>query len=299
MAVTGLAALLAGYALWFDSYARNESILRYSDYGFYGLQMGSPQLFTWIKQNSDRFTSFCVGTNLFNMGDVFAWFFLPQRTLKEVRMVDLDDVCRGRLAWPQGVAFLFPAGFPAGARSAGCPLGARVLFTVADPLGHPVMMAGSLVKEPGFDAWVSEQDKRSRLPVTETAVAYGHVVTVEHPPFDIGSAADLFDGNSSTIARAQQVNPARYEIRFRGAQHLKKVGVEFANTTEADVTVTTNGPTGDLCWGRQHYSRSRGDAPALVFRMAAPTAVSAITIDVHLTDQGQFGFVHLSGLTWR
>ncbi len=298
-AVAGLTALLAGYALWFGSYARNESIRRYSDYGFYGLQMGSPQLFNWIRQNSDRFTAFRVGSNLFNMGEVFAWFFLPQATLDKLKIVDLDDLCRGRLAWPQGAVFLFPAGFPDGIRSTGCPLDARVLFTVADPLGHPVMMAGSIAKQRGFGAWVAEQDERSRLPVTETAAAYGQVVTVEHPPFDIGSAASLFDDNPGTITRTQQVNPARYEIRFRAARRLREVGVEFANTTEADVTVATSGPTGDLAWGRQHYSRYHGDAQELVFRRALATPVSAITVEVHLTDQGQFGFVHVSGIVWR
>lgn len=295
----GLTGFLVGYAIWFGSHARNESIRHYSDYGFYGLQMGSPQLFSWIRQNSDRFPAFYAASDLFNKGDALASFFLPQTTLNKFEIADLDDICRGRLAWPEGAAFLFPVGFLANTRSAGCPLGARVLYTVADPLGRPVMIAGSLTKGPGFAAWVAEQEKTSRLPLTETTAAYGHIVTIEHPPLDMGSVDDLLDGKPSTVTRTHQVNPARYTITFRAARRLREVGVQLTNTTEADVTVTTSGPTGTLLWGRQHYSRYHGDAEALVFRRALAAPASAITIDVHLTDQGEFGFVHLSGITWR
>lgn len=298
-AVGALTAFLVGYAFWFGSYARNTSIRRYSDYGFYGLQMGAPQLFTWIEQNSDRFTAFRVGTNLFNMGEAFTWFFLPQPTLNKVKMVELDNVCRGRITWPQGTAFLFPAGFPAGILSAGCPLDVRVLYTLTDPLGRPVMMAGSLTKEGGFSAWAAAQLAKSRLPVVETTTAYGHEVTVEHPRFDIGSLTDLFDGNPGTIARTQQINPALYVIRFKKEQRLGQVEVVFANTTAADVTVTTTGPTGEVAWGQRHYSRDHGDTQTVLLRMAPPISVSAITVEVRLTDQDRFGSVHLSGIMWK
>ncbi len=298
-AVGALTAFLVAYAVWFSSYTRHESIRRYSDYGFFGLQMGAPQLFDWIGHNAERFTSVYLATNLFNTGDVFARFFLPQRALDKVVMSNLDEVCRGRLTWPEGAVFIFPEAFPVSTRSAGCPLDIRVLHTVNDPLGRPLMMAGTLTRERGFSGWAAENLAKVRSSVEETAMAYGDLVTVEHPRFDIGSLVDLFDDNPRTITRTQLVNPARYEIRFGTTRRLSRIGVVVANTTEADVTVTTAGPDGETFSKRQHYSRYRGDAETVLFPSALPTSASALTIEVKLTDQDEFGSVHLSGITWQ
>jgi len=295
----GLGLLLAGYALAFDGYARNESIRRYSDYGYYGLQMGSPQLFQWIGQNRDRFARFWVSTDLFNMGDVFARFFLPEKDFAQVKMVQPSDIFRGELTWREGTVFAVTSGFQDDVRSSGCPLELQALYTVTDPLGRPIILTCFLGKGAAFGSWIDDQAKRRLLPVKENVTANGDTVTVEHPRFDIGSVADLFDKRPNSITRTQQVNPAHYVIGFTKARTLREVDVTFANTTEADVTVSTVDPGGEISWGRKHYSRRHGDSPALLFTSGSPAKCMTLNIEVKLTYQDEFGSVHLSGIAWR
>jgi len=54
-------------------------------------------------------------------------------------------------------------------------------------------------------------------------------VTVTHTPVDIGSVADLFDGDQFTLARSEAVNPAWYQVELPTPRSLTGTGVALSH----------------------------------------------------------------------
>ncbi len=52
-------------------------------------------------------------------------------------------------------------------------------------------------------------------------------ITVVTSPHDIGALSDIFDGNSNTLLRSQQINPQQ-TVR-RGGFHSRRAGCDFAS----------------------------------------------------------------------
>lgn len=64
-------------------------------------------------------------------------------------------------------------------------------------------------------------------PIVEEFDLNGETIRVTHTPFDIGEVKDLFDRDTSTLARGLKANPLLLDFEFPQAKPLKGLAMDF------------------------------------------------------------------------
>ncbi|MGH7818652.1 MAG: hypothetical protein ACREQ9_02675, partial [Candidatus Binatia bacterium] len=229
--IAGAAALgvLATHALLFRGYVLHVAPYSYVDYGFYGVQMGAPQIFRWIAAHHSGYDRIRVSHASFNSTQIFIPFYLDGgEAAKKTSVADLSRVCSTPAPLPPRTVYVAPVGVFAELRATGCPIRKHVIAVVPNPRGETLFEIATLDREAGFEDWMLHADERRRTLRRSTIDRGGLPLEVEHSAFE-GGANAVFDGNRSTLARTARVNPARVVIHLPGIP-LRQISVWVSHT---------------------------------------------------------------------
>lgn len=222
---------LIGFTLLMDCLTDGPNFLR--DYGLYGMQWGSAPL---MRDAYPILLRDHPGARIFSTTDwangvnAFVPFFhLPE---DRIEFVNLDVIRAG--AWDGSPDDLLALPAFDLAALADCPLFAP--FEILGRLPRPDGKIGFYI---GHLRWAADaKEKMAALraeqsaPATDQLTIGGKPVTVLHPPFELGSVDELFDGKPYTTPRCYRGIPMVIELHFTPPRALTAVRVFHRERTE-------------------------------------------------------------------
>lgn len=103
---------------------------------------------------------------------------------------------------------------------------------LATPDGYPGFHIGPLLWAADAREQLTALRAAQSTPVATELTIGGQPVTVLHPPFELGSVEDLFDGKPYTTPRCFRGIPMTIELRFPSPRALAAVRVAHRDRTE-------------------------------------------------------------------
>jgi hypothetical protein len=104
----------------------------------------------------------------------------------------------------------------------------RVTRVIPYPDGRPGFYFVHMRYSPAADAIFAAERRARQRPIFSHVTIDGQPVTVRHPLFDIGRIDDVFDGDSFTVARTFEANPAVLQLTFPRPRSIRAVQVRIA-----------------------------------------------------------------------
>jgi hypothetical protein len=116
--------------------------------------------------------------------------------------------------------------------------GIQILNIIPYPNGKPGFYFIHMRYIDNVDSIFSAEAALRKILATESAtLPDGETISVSHSQFDMGTIADMFDGNNETVTRTFEANPMQIQVGFPEPRELKGVTVRVGGV-ESRVTVT-------------------------------------------------------------
>jgi len=288
------------YAGWFRNYVFTVAPYAYKDYGFYGVQMGAPEVYAWVKQHHQQYQNILMAHDLFNGGDIFIPFYLQDEAAEKTRIADITQICKSMIPFPEQAVYVVRSTFFTEAPIRDCPLEKQVLASIPDPKGQPLFAIVGLHRKAGFTQWFRAADEQRRTLQTDKVTWNSMTLDVEHSRFDIGNAQAMFDGNLETLARSAQINPAHIRVHLPQVS-MQRITIMTPHTHGAVAAVKTYSGKAVNLWTLETYAPIPNTSFAILsFVPKEPVAaVTLLDMTFKMTTMDQYGFVHLSEITWE
>jgi len=292
-----LAALLAE-AAWFRHHVYQVAPYLYRDYGFYGLQIGAREVFEWAGQQSEVYEKIYLAADLFNAGEIFPAFYLPQDFQPKLRVLDAYGLCQGRLEPVAGSLWIIQASFLDRITYSGCPLQLSIIKTFYDLRHKPLYYGAILQPKPGFVDWQVKQEKaRRQLLKARLDTRFGPVV-LTHTPFDMGEPAFIVDNNEATLVRTAGINPLHLVLDVT-PQSMSELELVVSNNHAVRITLQVVVQSEPVDLGYHDADSGGGVATVQIKFPQRLDNVKQISLDLQALDADQYGFVHLKELRWK
>ncbi len=209
----GVFAVLSAINIYMLYDATTNGATWYGDYGLSGLQYGGQQVFEQVRADlaSAPKVDVWIAATWLNGPDAIKDFFLPDEPRAE--FFDLNAIMREKYTIDGLLLVLTREDYQRVTDSRKFTINSieHVLLRPDDTPGfYFVRMSYSPQADTIFAA---EREARSRL-IADSLILTGQTVTVAHTPFDSGPLTNLFDGDSRTLVRTRETNPAVIEIAF-------------------------------------------------------------------------------------
>lgn len=283
-----------------------ESKFHYDNYGFYGVQMGSPEVFRWIKNNHLDYSQINVVQGSFNAPQIFSLFYLNESARGKVSMPELDYVCRESIPLEPDIVWIIPASQLRDLLSTGCPIHFEYIYQIKAPDNSPLfeivtLRAASKVALMDWRNKSLEEELVRRKAVYRTTVNYKNSpLIVEHPLLGAGSIENLLDGSDASIIRVDKINPATFTIHLNGSPVRNVEVTPSEHTSMAKVSIRTYFAENRINWGSKLYERGSSSSRKLIFESPEKSSrVDSIEVIVFLPDWGGDGSPHLSKIEWN
>lgn len=205
--------LLSGGSLYMLRDALVNGPLWFSDYGLTGLQYGSRQVFTEIRDYLDQRpgTRLILSPSWANGTDVIARFFfddpLPFEMGSVVGYFDevrpLDDKTLFVMI-PEELVKIPPSRFT----------NIQVEKTLLYPDGRPGFFFVRMQYVPDIEKVMAREEAQRRQPKTERLILSGQPVDLSYTPLDMGQVTELFDGSRDSLVRTYAINPMLLTFDF-------------------------------------------------------------------------------------
>ena len=286
---------MCGYMGWFFVYTQTKALYTYPFYGMYGIQYGARQLYDFIRERLKTDGDIRVINANFNSGETHREFYLSEQERARVTIIEPLHICQGRQQWSDSTLFIFPPLWFESIAPNTCPQFEReVAAVIRDPRGDPLFEALRLKHSPRVDQWF-EGIKRERLkPKTTQVEVNGIPATLLHTKIAWGTIEGLFDGDSGTRLRTDDINPGVFTLNF-ATTPIKEVAVRLDNTALARIKAEIlKGGTWQLL-GERDFSRSRGDSMLLSFPNPHGS-IEGVRFTVELPGGGDRASVHLADI---
>lgn len=215
----------AGVLLFFNS-TLAASPYWFSDYGLYGAQYGAKQIFMdTVPKLLRRYpaTTIYVSSTWANGPNIFIDFFIPPEDRARVHMRDLTYYQFRRRPLDAGDVLVMTASEYEKARADPRFTIRQVEAELPYPDGSPGFYFTRLEYSAQADAIFAAEQAERQQPVQTSAMIDGQQVTVIHSRFDGGQIADLFDGDTFSLARGMEANPLHLDFRFPQPRALSGV----------------------------------------------------------------------------
>lgn len=270
----------------------------YRDYGLYGMQFGGPQVGAAVSRRLDSVPE----------GRVVVSPVWANNTDRIVRLVTDDDVRVradsieswrfAKLPIPSELAFVVTHEEYGTIRRDVRFTSVEVLEVVDYPDGRPGFFLLRLGYSGEAEEIFAREKAARRRPVTETTSVDGVLAEVTYLRLSHGRVADLFDGDSFTLARTLEANPFIVRIAFRTRRELTGIEVALA-TMQPYVTVKVTEPDrrAPLVF-RQRLDEVRTE-PRLSIPFGRPLTVVAVEIAVRDVRRSGDDQVHIAELTFE
>lgn len=241
-----VAVILTGMTVGMTRTALTTGPVWFVDYGLYGMQWGSRQVFEEIdvRLRDDARLEIVVSTGWANNPNVFVPFFVDESRRDRVMFHDIDDYLVRYLPFSDDTLFVLSAEDHADALASQKFEIIEPEQVVSWPDGRPGFFVQRLQYVPDAEQrFEADRIERARLS-TETVSIDGEVVTVEHPDLDKGVIEDAFDGNDDTVARGTAANPFVLQLTYPTPREVSTIEL-VTQRMELEMTVVLLGPDGE------------------------------------------------------
>jgi hypothetical protein len=281
---------LANGPVWFD------------DYTLYGLQYGARQVFgEMVPDLLHEFPESTIGVspNWANGTDLFIRFFIPKPQQSNVQMKWIGDFLAKRQEIPPGLILVMTADEYARACASGKFKEVKVERQIPYPDGRPGFYAVRLVYADDVDRLIAEERALRSRPVTEEVVVRGDTVALTHSPFDSGSAKDLFDGDTATLARGLEANPLVLDFVFRTPRPVRDIIVTVATMDfSLEAALWEEGGTDPRTFSRTFRGLPLDPTVEMPFDGSHPR-VSRLRLSIRMFEAGEDVHIHVREISFR
>ncbi|MCL5961459.1 MAG: hypothetical protein M1358_19475 [Chloroflexi bacterium] len=140
--------------------------------------------------------------------------------------------------------------------------------------------------------FAAEKEARRR-PVVEQATVGGESVTVRHSLFEAGRLVDILDGDTSTLVRVMEANPALVEFEFPNPHSFTGLSADFGHM---DFTVSVSlyaGENATPATYSQTYRGLPGDPHIELPFGTPPPQVTRVRIEIQDLNSGERAKIHI------
>ncbi len=267
------------------------------------MQWGAAQLFDDMIPSllaADPDVHVLVTSDWANAADRLPYFFLDFDQTRRVRSRSVSDPLTRLIELSDDEIWIVTDHELDGVRKSGKFAPPEIVRTLNWPDGRPGFHAVRLRYAPGIDK-VFAAERAARRKLVEAAVVLdGQDVVVRHSVSDMGSPAELFDGDPSTLLRGMEANPLIIELAFPTPRALTGIAAHFAHmpfTWTADLFA----PDADepVTYAQTVTDVPDGDAHGDLAFDAGPAAVSRLKLTIHQDDLEDEAHIHVRELTLR
>jgi hypothetical protein len=217
------------------------------DYGREGLQYGAPQIFKaathYLVSQPQR--EIILWPDWTSDAEALRRFFVPDPEAR-ISIGSVEQYFYRRTPDLEQKTFVLSADDYHLVRSSG-KFEVKTLETIPLPDGQTGFALVELTYSPQFDQILAQEEQQRRILVSEPLPLLDSIAVVRHSAFDIGTAANLFDGSPDSLVRTLAANPLVVVIDFPKPVDLSGVqlqlGAEWvtlsAAVTLADGTIST------------------------------------------------------------
>ncbi len=197
----------------------------YDDYGITGLQFGAKQVFTQVEHlsNEEPDTTIYVSPTWANGSGIIKRFFIPDDL--NVRMGNVTGFLEEMGDLNSQLLFVLPE--PEYNDIVGNEKidNIRIEKIINYPDGRPGFYFVRMEYAPNAPAiFAAEEEERNR-PRVETLDLNGETVQIQYPYLDMGEISHIFDGDTFTLARVYEANPAVFTLSYSTPRFLRGLRV--------------------------------------------------------------------------
>jgi len=295
----GCFVLLSATGLWMLRDALVNGPTWYRNYGLYGMQYGTKQLFEIIPEylNRDLRTQVMLSPTWANGTDVFPRFFLDGEP--RLKTLNVEAFMDRRRPLNRNMVFILTGLEYDKATASGKFESIDVERVVPYPDGTPGFYFARLAYVDNVDAiFAEEREARRQLVEAVTQVA-GEPARIRHSLLDAGRVEDMFDGDWYTLARVMEANPAIIELTFPQPRSISGLAGDFGSM-EFRWTVQVSGPdVEDPIVYTATYRNTPPDPHVELAFDRGPEMVSKLRVEILDLHAGESAKIHIRELTLR
>jgi hypothetical protein len=184
------------------------------------------------KQASPQ-TRMVVSPSWANGTDVVARFFLDDPL--PIEMGSIDGHLFQRFPLDENTLFVMTPEEYQMALESGKFTNIRVEKTLPYPNGEPGFYFVRLQYVENIDQILATEREQRRVLLTDIVQIDGEPVRLRFPMLDIGEPQQMFDGDSETLGRTLEANPAVIELTFPEPRRIEQIAL-IIGSTEAEIT---------------------------------------------------------------
>jgi hypothetical protein len=207
----------------------------YTNYGLGGMQYGAQQVFgaveDYLEHNAVR--KVIVSPTWANGTDSLKRFFLPDNL--PVHLGNANPYLNEQLDLDDSILFVLTAEEYNEVLNSEKITDVAIDQTLAYPDGREGFFFLRMQYAPGAEAIFAEEREARQRPITEEVILDGQPVQVQHPLFEAGTVANIFDDDTFTLVRTYDANPTLIILDYPEPQSVN--GAEVT-TGSMDFTLT-------------------------------------------------------------
>ena len=277
-----LGALLVGWNLWLLTDAVTRLPYRLEDYGLYGGQYGSPQLFwmmrDWLRRYDIETISF--SSTWLHSAEVLVRYYYTEDEQARIRPIGPMDIARGKVEdGPRNWYVISQGDWPLFQERVRPKLAEyREWFRIPYPNGEPGFIVFWFRYVPNLDEVLAAERQRLLEPQKAYLVIQGHRVEVTYPPLDMGTIDNIVDGRPNTLIRTALANPLVLRFRFEEPLLMRRVRLWKQKTI---VTIELNIVAAE---GTMYRLDATSDDRQEIVTLTLPTPVDAREVELRIRD---------------
>ncbi len=284
-----LQTALAGGPLW------------YRDYGLYGMQYGSQQVFsTLAAQLEEHPTERAFMTHSWaNNPNAFAPFFLTDEQAGRVQFLVIDEFLGNKRDIPENTFFVMTTKEYNNAIASGKFVLDTPFRIIMYPDGTPGFYFVNLRYVDNIDAIIAVEREARRKLIESSITLDGQEVIVRHSTTDLGSLADLIDDNPKTLLRGLEANPFVIEYEFPEPREVHGITLEIWRLQLELTVLVTPADGSDLQVFTQRYEDSPNNLKINYDLPNGPIRAKRIRIELYDMLAGDIAKIHIPTLKVR
>lgn len=286
-------------SLWMLRDALTNGPLWFRDYTLYGMQWGAEQIFQVIPHylKRDPEAHVFIGSDWANGTDMFVRFFMPNEPRVAVR--EINEWMLDKKPLDEHMIFVLPPNKYREARESDKFKAVRVDRILKYPDGRDGFYFVRLAYADDVDEIFAAERAERAKPVVDELELEGETVTVTHSRFDMGTVANLFDGDTFTLARGMEANPLVLEFRFSKPRPLKGIAFDFTTMDFAlKISLYADEGASPVVLERQYHGLPE-DPHVEVDLPNAPPQVRVARIEIKHLTAGERTNVHVREIKFK
>lgn len=266
----------------------------YRNYGLYGMQYGSTQVFEAIREELAKSpeTRILLSHTWANNPNEFLPFFLPPEDRQRVLYTDI----RGHLQWKRPIAD--NEVFVVTAEELEEPRKSRKLIfspperVIPYPDGRPGFYFIRARYVSNIDE-IFAAEKVARRRLIEEPVGLGReTLTSRHSVLDMGQIQSIFDGRAETLIRGMEANPFILELGFPRPRPLRRIRMDIGRMDNVIIGVEVTGRDGKPARYESAYSYRR-EKPRFELTLPEPVTAQRLRFDIRDLNAGEITHIHV------